>query len=789
MGFNTTVMDLPFINRFSLAKLLDEIEILQKSEDKFMAAYAKSLLEEVNRFPALKDGIDSPAGIEEHMEPIRKVLRFVFPDALTHNEIKAVVMPFSFETFHASARFQEIIKAAGPGFKIQLKEMDESNKFIVACLTILNQYYGYPVEVNTPFLVDIPNKALDITKTYRIAFNADFMEIEPTKKSIPITKADYYELMNNFNDVSVWKEKFPKNSWVFKGMGIANLMDVTTDQSLAGITSNLLTKTEQSWENLRHNIRKLLNINDLEGSFVGFEDNCFVEPPHAIECSFMLNHDGTVHNEDLLCEFSRNQLLMMREPLAIPNVDEFHKMAHSRMSTNLKAKKIKSYLLIPMLYQDNLLGFLEFASKKKHQLNASSVTKLKPILPMLSMAVNRFKEEEKNQIEAIIQQKYTTIHPSVKWKFEEIAKKYLVKELDKQPSHLDDIVFQEVYPLYGQLDIRQSSTKRNEAVKSDLLYQLGEVLNVLNDALKESPLPIYEELIFRVQQYEQEIKNGVLAGSEQKVLNLMEEDVFPLFDHLKRQNSTISESIERFYGLLDKELRMIYRDRKAFDNSITTTNQLLANLLDNKQEEAQSMFPHYFERYKTDGIEYNIYVGQSLLKTATFDPVYLRNLRLWQLLVTCEMERAFKAMHKELSSPLEIASLILVYSSALSVHFRMDEKRFDVNGAYNARYEIVKKRVDKACVKGTTERITQPGHIAVIYSGEQDALEYQRYFKYMISKNYLLNEPIEELEVEDLQGITGLKALRVAINFDTKRKQSEWNIESVLKEIEIQPNN
>jgi hypothetical protein len=59
----------------------------------------------------------------------------------------------------------------------------------------------------------------------------------------------------------------------------------------------------------------------------------------------------------------------------------------------------------------------------------------------------------------------------------------------------------------------------------------------------------------------------------------------------------------------------------------------------------------------------------------------------------------------------------------------------------------------------------------------------------MISKNYLLNEPIEELEVEDLQGITGLKALRVAINFDTKRKQSEWNIESVLKEIEIQPNN
>ncbi len=32
----------------------------------------------------------------------------------------------------------------------------------------------------------------------------------------------------------------------------------------------------------------------------------------------------------------------------------------------------------------------------------------------------------------------------------------------------------------------------------------------------------------------------------------------------------------------------------------------------------------------------------------------------------------------------------------------MDEKRFDVDGAYNARYEIVKKRIDKAYVKEAT---------------------------------------------------------------------------------------
>ena len=41
----------------------------------------------------------------------------------------------------------------------------------------------------------------------------------------------------------------------------------------------------------------------------------------------------------------------------------------------------------------------------------------------------------------------------------------------------------------------------------------------------------------------------------------------------------------------------------------------------------------------------------------------------------------------------------------MTISFRMDEKQFDVDGTYNARYEIVKKRVDKAYIKGTTERV------------------------------------------------------------------------------------
>ena len=122
--------------------------------------------------------------------------------------------------------------------------------------------------------------------------------------------------------------------------------------------------------------------------------------------------------------------------------------------------------------------------------------------------------------------------------------------------------------------------------------------------------------------------------------------------------------------------------------------------------------------------------------------------------------------------------MILVYNTPIAVHFRMDEKKFDVEGAYNARYEIIKKRVDKAYIKGTKERITRPGSIAIVYSQEQDAQEYRTYIEYLTNKGYL-KEGIEDLELQDLQGVHGLNALRVEINYS-----GNLTVDELIKEME-----
>jgi hypothetical protein len=125
-------------------------------------------------------------------------------------------------------------------------------------------------------------------------------------------------------------------------------------------------------------------------------------------------------------------------------------------------------------------------------------------------------------------------------------------------------------------------------------------------------------------------------------------------------------------------------------------NKKMATILDAKQAQAQEIFPHYYERFKTDGVEHNLYIGASIEPNKEYNPMYLHNLRLWQLETLSEMELEHHKLKSSLPYSLDVTSLILAFSSPISIRFRMDEKRFDVDGSYNARYEVVKKRIDKA---------------------------------------------------------------------------------------------
>jgi hypothetical protein len=275
-------------------------------------------------------------------------------------------------------------------------------------------------------------------------------------------------------------------------------------------------------------------------------------------------------------------------------------------------------------------------------------------------------------------------------------------------------------------------------------------------------MPIYDQVRFRITDFKEDLLDTLNASSEQRVFNLLQKEVNPLMEHLKNQSEDLKESVTNYQKQLNPETGIIYNHRKNYDDTVQRINRTMARLLDKKQIEAQKIYPHYFERYKTDGVDHNIYIGASLTNNKPFNEVYLYNLRLWQLATMCEMENRFYQLQTDTPIQLDAASLILVFNSTLSIRYRMDEKKFDVDGTYNARYEIIKKRIDKAFIKNTEERITQKGKIAIVYSQSSDEREYLKYVKYLQIKEYL-GEEVELLELEDVQGVIGLKAIRVNI--------------------------
>jgi len=404
-------------------------------------------------------------------------------------------------------------------------------------------------------------------------------------------------------------------------------------------------------------------------------------------------------------------------------------------------------------------------SPRPYELNSINQNKFLDLLPVFKTAIERSTTEQKNLIEAIIQEKYTSIHPSVKWSFMDAAEKYQ-KQLFKKKENvkIDEIVFNNVYPLYGQSDIKGSSVARNNAIEEDLITQLTLAITVLRKACESEKIPIYKELMFRIEEYLNSVRKGLKSGDETTILSFFKREIYPVFEHIKTLNPQLSELVSTYTNRLDDDLQVVYEKRKEYEDSVTILNDSLSRYIDKKQEEVQKMFPHYFERYKTDGVEYNMYIGQSLVKDKTYNDVYLHNLQLWQLQLMCEMENVAMKATEKMMHELRVASLILIHSNPLAIKFRMDEKQFDVDGAYNIRYEIIKKRIDKAHIKGTTERLTVPNKIAIVYSQDKDAKEYKKYIKYLQSKNKL--GKIEELELEDLQGVSGLKAIRVEVIYD-----------------------
>lgn len=722
----------------------------------------------------------SPETLERHSDTIQLLLSAIFPSALINEDIAGAHIPFQNDAFFATPKYKHIL-ANDTSNTEQISIIGTNNALsdnceIVAGLYILKNFYRPDLELELPIMVKVENRLNGLEKIYNLEVNTSFTDIEVIGELPELDQVTIEHLLNNLQDPALWQEHLPSDRFVFKGFTLHRLTDVTAQEMLSSIKFYLLKRDAVTcgvnFQTVQQKIRSLFGLPEMELGIIFFDASYNIMSNAGISNwnSFLtLGNDKETESFKKCCDYFEGSIyddVFENKRSVIIEDLSLHKNP-SRVEKNLLKKGIRNIGIAPLINNGKILGMLELASPNPGKLNTRNASKLVNVLPMFTAAIDRVLGDLQMEVRAVIQKECTSIHPSVEWKFIEEGYEMIRRRSTGQKAEMGEIVFENVHPLFGMSDIRNSSVFRNASIREDLIENLQAAGEVLTTLYHHKQMHIFNQLNFRVKRELERINEGLASGDESNILDFIKNDVNDALRVISKAEREVRPLTKKYFNQLDPDYGVIYKRRKEFESSLTRINETISTYMDEAEKGAQEIYPHYFEKYKTDGVEYNMYFGQSMNKDKVFDPLYLKNFRLWQLVIMCEISRKIEDLQSELTHPLEITQLILVQSEPLDIRFRKDEKHFDVDGAYNIRYEIIKKRIDKAFIKNTSERLTQPGMISIVYTHEKEANEYLRYIKYLQSME-CLTEEVEKLELEDLQGAHGLKALRVHVNKDMK---------------------
>ncbi len=764
----TTFEFTPFHIQFSFHRLIKVMEqfIEDPEKNEIKKTYLIDLLKRVNAVPDLICNITDKEILQKNEELIQELLEVLFPVALKDNEIKAVSMPFQQLMFNYTSRFKKIIAESGGNYDIVIRDFKQHQYYIACCCIIMNHYFKADFDLTRPLFIDLPD-AKGIIHHYRVLYNAEFVEVIPTDKAVMLTKADIELLEDSFDDLELWKEKFPQESWILRGFGIISLVDVTVESALSLLKENFLKsqlQREPIGDTLGQIFSSIFRVPNLKIGYTPIELETLVQKETRDIMglkSYLLNEEGT---EIVLSKKAYETLVLERKYYCISDVDEMLlDKEEEKMCLHLKNRGIKSCVFRPVVISSGLEGILEVISEVPRDLYSVNAQKLESMMPIISETFERVKADLLNQVEAIIQREFTTIHPSVYWKFIEEAKRNYIESVIEKDYIINPISFPKVFPLFGEIDIKGSSKLRNEAIVSDLSAQLKYLINMFDKSAYRNGALVFEKHSLRLNAYLRQLETRFYSGLEQVIQNYIKNEIHPF---LRKEGHIFDKDLlGEYLDYIDVQFDIYYDQRKIFDNQVGRMNKCFSDLLDERQAIVQKVFPHYYERFKTDGIEHNIYIGESICPSMSFDFTYLQNLRLWQLQVMTELMCVHYRNNIQDLIKMDVTVLIFVYDTSLGIQFRMDEKRFDIDGSYNTRYEVIKKRLDKACIKDSDERIVQPQKLTIAFASATDLEEYKSYLEYGQQLGVLLSD-IEQFEIEDMQSVSGLLGLRVSVNLD-----------------------
>lgn len=740
--------------------------------------FFEHILEQIGKFPELENEV-SLDNIGDYKEVLEYVHMALLPPVTDEKEkYWALSLPFSPVIFYGTrAIYHFLTDKQGFLRGSIIHSMNEKQKIRhiqTICYTLaLDRLYGKTLPVKLEIFQYLSSDSNELQKAYKVQFDSRFVDVCYLGDTLPTLDLSAIEVHDNHitdEALALLQERLPLDLLRFAGFSIVQVSDVTARKAIENI-KNIIVNLKPGalvYDEVGDSIKSLLGNSEVMIRLIPMlrVNNRMV----LDDCGNMgkklrdictSNNVGEQVYLDAVERFYQHPEMVLDQDVNMENAPAESKEMY-RMMVNMG---VKGLLIQPVYFNKQLVGLFEVFAKESGIVTPDLLATLDPVFPLLEQLFQAHIDDFEASLDRVVKERFTSLQPSVQWAFTEAAWDFLQqRKLDKK-AQIGRIRFEDVYPLYGAIDVRNSTLQRNQVLEQDLRNQLNLLVDLLKALKKVHFLTIIDEMIFKARSLLSQIDLQFGTDEQYDVSQFLETEIVSFLLHYHQSYKGAEELINQYY-LDSSPGGLAYENRDDLEQSLKLLNATIGSLLDRMNEEIQMEYPCFFEKFRSDGVEYDIYIGQSITPDRSFDPMYLRNLRLWQLTSMALVARLTKALIPQMKKRLETTQLIFIHAATIDIEFRSDEHRFDVEGAYNIRYEVIKKRIDKVHIKDTDERLTQPEKIALVYFQPRDIEEYLGYIRYL-QQQHVLNDDLEFLELEELQGVAGLKALRIGVNMDT----------------------
>ena len=521
------------------------------------------LIERIEAMPELLQSYSELSLSEPNAEIIEMLLATLFPPSISEKEnLYAVTIPFKFKAIYSSRLFQHVFLKPGTN-EINVPDNNISHslnqqKLDFAYRIILAKFFGYQSQEHPVVVYPYIDPVTKVTRYLELNLDTRFVDVNPVGELPPSPENIVCKKTNRRMPLEELMIKLPLEKFVFEGLVIIKINDVTEQEIITQIKNTLLTIhtfTDASvYDKLQSTMQSLLGMADIKVGITPFfqmNDHYVYSAIHNCN-SLIFKHAQAAKEKNEMSQCFKDLLNTYDQPIVFEELDKKNIIEAESLKLYFEIG-VRSLILCPLKENGQLLGLLEIMSDTPGRLTNIHVDKIEKVLPLFTLTIEKTIENLDTQIDKVIKENFTAIQPAVEWRFTEAAFSYIIGKESGQDGKIEQVSFKDVYPLYGAIDIRNSSVERMQAIRLDLIDQLQLAQKVIRTALAEIKFPLLESIAFKTERFIDSITDILLSEDELQVYDFLQNHIADIFHHLAETKPSLKKEIDQYFSAIDPQ--------------------------------------------------------------------------------------------------------------------------------------------------------------------------------------------------------------------------------------------